>query len=168
MQNQIQFDLTTAPGYGYRISAPCGKTCRVTLPPNALSHSITVSGCLGRRQVVPPPASASPVINTKPLQLHFEGFVGAAPSILISEFNISHDDNSTLYFDFGCRVTSSFEFTALTVVGNELRSIDPGTKSYEPYSIIAPLISSSEGACCVVNDHITSDQVDPGRFVAIA
>jgi len=165
LSDPIQFDLTQGSGFKYIISAAGGKRFHVELPPEV--NNIGLALDLGHINIGTP---SVPWDYGSPATIIFEGLIGPLPIITYNQFLISQQSNLAFQFIIEGEVTSTFEFEKLVLYSYFLRTFDPGTKSYEPFSSSVPLGTKDiwpKHETSLLFWYRTQNNVDPGRFVTI-
>src|SRR5262249_53553728 len=97
----------------------------------------------------------------------FVNLQGAAPAFSYAQFRIGHNTNHWVQFFIEADVTSAFSFFGFTTIGAyPMRTFDPGTKSYHPYSTSVPFnLPSQHGVPYLMFSYQTARSTDPGPFV---
>ena len=157
----IQFDLTTGGSYRFHLTCQEGKNFIVNPP---AGRSIYFGADLGRVETSGPPPG---LFTWMTAVVNFEQFVGQMGSSY-GMFGLTPQSNLAIDFEIGGSISSESTFTSIMLEGQYGgRSIDPGTKSYDPLASSLAWGQSKPGAFFVFGYHTTAT-TDPGPFVSIA
>ena len=161
MAGTTQFDLTTSTSYRFNLfPKDRSKRTKVVVPPGA---QVFMGLNIGRRYV----NAVSDYSDQYTANTFFVNLQGAPPTLSYNSYFIGHNTNHWVHLDVEASVASSFSFIGFTTIGTyPVRTFDPGTKSYIPYSTGLPFnLPGPNSVPFLVFSYQTSSSTDPGPFV---
>lgn len=161
MAGTTQFDLTTTTSYRFNLfPKDRSKRIKVVVPPSA---QVFMGLDIGRRYV----SAVSDFDDQYTANTFFVNLQGAPPALSYNSYFIGHNTNHWVQFVVQASVASSFSFIGFTTIGSyPVRTFDPGTKSYLPFSTSLPFnLPGPNSVPYLVFSYQTSSSTDPGPFV---
>jgi hypothetical protein len=161
MAATTQFDLTTATRFRFNVF-PRDRAHRIHVRPPAGAQA-SMAMFVGRKFV----NATGDIADIYTPSTTFQYLQGPPPTLTYNEFFIGHNRNHWAYFELEADVQHPFAFFMLRLVADYApRTFDPGLKTYEPFSFVAPAnLPIPDSVPCLMFSYVTKSATDPGPFV---